>query len=274
MKSRWLYAHALPAGIALLFFLPLLWLFFNSLGPLGIPEMGKLVLIPSDPQWSNYVRVFTEYPLTRQFFNSIVLVALAVPLTLITASLGGFAMAQLPNPIRNRLVLGTIVLLIIPLPALWMPRFVILSAVGLTDTLFALLIPALMGSSPFFVLLFYWTFRRIPLDLYDSARIDGASRVRIWWAIALPLARPTLAVTAVLAFVMYWSDYLTPLVYLRTDTNFTFSQRLQMFTQQDIAMQPLAMAAVVVSIVPSLVLFLMVQRYFWPEGRTGGFAGR
>jgi multiple sugar transport system permease protein len=228
-----------------------------------------LTLFPATPNWSNYTQVFQKFPIGRQLLNSLLVVTLAVPLTLLTASLTGYAMAQLPPRPRRRLVVFTLLLLIVPIPALWLPRFVLFTQVGLNDSLLSLVVPALMGSSPFYILLFYWTFRRLPPDIFDSARLEGAGELHIWRRIALPLARPTLAVVSVLSFTLYWSDYISPLMYLRSENLYTYSLRLQMFTQQDTTNQPLAMAATVIAITPVVLLFLLVQRYFWPEGRKG-----
>jgi multiple sugar transport system permease protein len=255
--------------MAFLFMLPLIWLVGNSLRQAGYVSEPHLDLFPSQPVWSNYTQVFDLYPIGRQLLNSLLVVALAVPLTLITASWAGYAMAQLPSNARRRLILFSILLLIVPLSAMWLPRFMLFTSVGLNDNLLSLVTPALMGSNPFYILLFYWTYRRLPPDLFESARLEGAGDLLIWRRLALPLARPTLAVVAVLSFTLYWSDYITPLMYLRSEALYTFSLRLQMFTQQDNTKQPYAMAATVIAIAPVVLLFLLVQRYFWPEGRKG-----
>ncbi len=266
-KRSWLWRHLLPAALALLFSTPLLWLVVSSLRQLGQQPSATLQGWPNPVSWSNYVQVFQQFPIGVPLLNSILVVAIAVPLTLITASWAGLGMAHLPDRPRRLLVTLSILLLIVPLPALWLPRFVLYTAAGLNDNLLSLILPALMGSSPFFVLLFYWTFRRIPRELFEAAQLDGANYRQLWWRVALPLAKPTLAVVSVLAFTLYWSDYISPLMYLRTESLYTYSLRLQMFTVQSATVQPLAMAATVIAIAPVVVLFLLVQRYFWPEGR-------
>lgn len=269
-----IFRHGLPVFLVAVFLLPLAWLIASSLQRPGVVPPDTLSLWPYPVSWSNYARVFQDYPIGGALINSLLIVCIAVPLTLLTASWAGFAMAGLPPRTRRRLVTLTVMLMIIPIPVLWLPRFIMYTWVGLNDNLLTLLLPALMGSSPFFVLLFYWTFRRVPSDLFESARLDGAGTLRLWWGIAVPLARPTTAVVSVLAFALYWSDYLSPLVFLRSESLYTYSLRLQMFTAQNPADQPLAMSAAVIAIVPVVVLFLLVQRYYWPEGRTGGLSGR
>lgn len=247
--------------VALLFIAPLLWLVFGSLQK---PGQAGQPLLPNTISIVNYWQMFQVYDLGRPLVNSLFVVLMAVPLTLITASGAGFAMSQLPHPMRRRLVLLTVSLMIVPIPALWLPRFVMFSAIGWIDSLVTLIIPSLMGSSPFFVLLFYWTFRRIESNLFDAARMDGAGSLRIWWLVALPLSRVTVTVVSVLTFTLYWSDYISSLMYLRSESLYTLSLRLQQFMAQDIGSQPLAMAAAVLIIFPVILSFLWVQHYFWP----------
>ncbi len=272
--TLWAIRYALPPLIGLAFIAPMLWLVSTSLHPAGIPPSPELNLLPNPPRIENYLNLFSTFPLGPAFLNSTLVALVAVPVTLITASMAGFGMALMPPTARQRLLLLTVILLVIPLPALWLPRFMLFSALGLIDTLWALMLPALMGSSPFFVLLFYWTFRRLPNELYEAARLDGAATLQVWRLIALPLARPTLSVVAVLTFALYWNDYMGALVYLRSISNYTISLRLQAVQGGDVTLLPIGMAGVVVAIAPLVVLFLLVQRYFWPEGRAQSLAGR
>lgn len=263
---RWL----LPPLIGLTFFIPILYMVSQSLNEPRVPPPTTLNLIPSPAYFSNYVDLFREFPLAQPFTNSLFVEAVAVPLTLITASLAGFAMSQLQGKTRQRLLFTTIALMLVPLPALWVPRFVLFRNLGLTDQLLSLATPALMGSQPFFVLVFYWTFRRLPQALFEAARLDGATIWQVWRLVALPLAKPSLAVVSVLAFTMYWNDYMSPLMYLQQIPKYTIALRMQLFQGGDVTLLPLQMAGVVVSILPVIVLFLLVQRFFWPEGRAKG----
>ncbi len=160
-----------------------------------------------------------------------------------------------------------------PVTALWLTRFLLFKELMLIDTLWVLVVPALMGTNPFFVLLFYWTFRRIPRELFESARLDGAGPLSIWARVAMPLARPTTTAVSVLAFTVYWSDFINPLLYLKSESHYTLPVGLRVLQQMDRSNWPLLMAGVVVMAAPVLILFLLMQRYFWPEGRLAGIAG-
>lgn len=122
----------------------------------------------------NYARIFEMLPLARYTLNSLFVAAVAVPLTLVVASWAGFAMAQQRERTRKRLMIFSLAILLIPLTTLWLTRFILFKWLGLINTPFALIVPALAGSSPLFVLLFYWTFRRIPKDLFELARLGMA----------------------------------------------------------------------------------------------------
>ncbi|MBV9786657.1 MAG: carbohydrate ABC transporter permease, partial [Chloroflexi bacterium] len=114
----------------------------------------------------------------------------------------------------------------------------------------------------------------LPQEMIDSARVDGAGALKLWGQIAMPLARPTMLAVGVLSFVDYWSDFINPLLYLKSQRYYTLPVGLQFLQQMDRTNWPLLMAASVVMIAPVVLLFLLAQRYFWPEGRLAGFGGR
>ncbi len=263
----------LPPIIGLLFLAPVLWMASQSLQQTGVPPKPAINLIPIPAHIENFVRVFEVFPLIDPLWHTLLLEAVAVPLTLVTASLGGLAMALLPVRARRWLVTLAIVLLVIPFPAVWLPRFLLFTALGAIDTYIPLIAPAIMGTSPFFVLLFYWTFRRFPSGLFEAARLDGASLLQTWRRVALPLARPTISVVAVLAFAFHWNDYMSALIFLRSISNYTIALRLQMFQGGDVTLLPLQMAGTLIGILPVILLFLLVQHYLWPEGRAAILSG-
>ena len=257
-----------------LFVLPLWLVFVTSLRRPGLPPSPAIEWLPLAPVWTNYQRIFTLVPLGQYILNSIVVVLVAVPITLVVASWAGFAMSQLGVRTRRVLLVMAVALLMVPTTALWLTRYVLFVYLSLTDTLWTLIAPAFMGTRPLFVLLFYWTFRRLPQEMIDSARVDGAGALKLWGQIAMPLARPTMLAVGVLSFVEYWSDFINPLLYLKSQRYYTLPVGLQFLQQMDRTNWPLLMAASVVMIAPVVLLFLLAQRYFWPEGRLAGFGGR
>ena len=259
--------------VAVLFVLPLAWMVSASLRQPSLPPPRTIEWLPHPIAWSNYARIFELVPLGTFIGNSLLVVALAVPLTLLTASWAGLAMAQLQEPARRRLVVLAILLMMVPVAALWLTRYVIFSYLGLIDSIWALVAPAIMGSSPLFVLLYYWTFRRVPSQLFEAARMDGADILVIWARIAMPIARPTTITVAVLAFIFYWSDFVGPLLYLKSESRYTLPVGLQSLRQMDKNNWPLLMAAAAIMTAPVVALFLVAQRHFWPEAWRAGSSG-
>lgn len=261
--------HHLPRlAVAAVFVIPLVWVLSASLRKPGQPPPRTIEWIPDPIAWSNYSRVFDLVPLGTYIGNSLFVVAMAVPLTIVTSSWAGFAMARMRKPAQRSLVVLSIMLLMVPITALWLTRFVIFRYLGLIDTPWALIAPAIMGTTPLFVLLFYWTFRRIPSEVFAAARLDGAGLLNLWATIAMPLAWPTTVAVAVLTFALYWSDFISPLIYLKTEVNYTLPVGVQILQQMDSTNWPLLMAGAVIMTAPILIMFLFVQRYFWPQGKS------
>lgn len=270
MRVLRILRHLLPPLIGIFYLIPILYLVVQSLAKPFVPPPTTLTLVPGELYFSNYVRLFDQFYLLQPMLNTLFVEAVAVPLTLITASLAGFAMSQLSFRLRRRFLIGTVLLMLVPLPALWVPRFILFRELGLIDNLLALASPALMGSSPFYVLVFYWTFRRVSQSTFEAARLDGATLFQVWSRIALPLSKPSLAVVSVLTFTLYWNDYMSPLMYIRQIPRYPIALRLQILQSGDVTLQPIQMAGVIVTLLPVFVLFMLVQRYFWPEGRARG----
>lgn len=248
--------------MVLLFILPLWWMIVASLRPMGLPPPRTIEWWPTDPQWSNYAEIFRQVPMGRYTLNSILVVAVAVPLTLLTSSLAGFGLSQLRNPWRNRLLIITIILLMVPSPAVWLFRYQLLRWLGLLTSLWSLILPAFAAGSPLLVLLFYWTFRRNPIELYEAARVEGADAWTTWRRIAMPLARPTVAAVIVLAFALYWNDFTNPVLYLYRPSTYTLPVGLQILKQLDATNWSLLMAGAVVVTLPMVLLFLLLQPLF------------
>ncbi|MEI2688241.1 MAG: carbohydrate ABC transporter permease [Anaerolineae bacterium] len=253
---------AVAIAVAVLFVLPLLWMVVVSLRPVGLPPPRSVEWWPGDPQWRNYAELFRQVPMGRYLLNSLLVVAVSVPLTLLTASLAGFGMTQLPDPWRPRLLMATVFLLMVPPSAVWLFRYQMLSWTGLLTTLWSLILPAFAGGSPLIVLLFYWTFRRMPAEMIEAARLEGADALTTWRHIAMPIARPTVAACLVLAFALFWNDFTNPVLYLYRPQTYTLPIGVQILKQMDSTNWPLLMAGATFMTLPIVVLFLVLQPLF------------
>lgn len=248
--------------VAALFLLPILWMTAAALHPLGVPLAQELTLFSGVPTLKNFGRVWELVPIGRYALNSLLVVMLAVPITLVTSSWAGFAMARLPQASQRRWVVISLAVLMVPGIALWFARFFIFKQLGWLDSIWAMIAPAWMGTSPFYVLMFYRAFRRIPAAIYDAARIDGAGILQTWWQVILPLARPTALGVALLTFVLYWGDFTSPLLYLDSESGYTLPVALQLLQMMARSEWSLLMAAAVIATFIPILLFALLQPYF------------
>ena len=269
-KDGWRHIPALV--LAAILFAPLVLMVTGSLRRAGLPPPRSPELIPSPLAFDNYERAFELVDLARYTINSVLVAAVAVPLAVLVASWAGFAMARLPRRIAGALVAVSLVAMMVPLTALLVPRFTIFATLGLTDTYVPLIAPALVGMSPFYVLVYYWSFTRVPPELFEAARLEGLSASATWRQVAMPLVRPTTVAVAALAFLFSWSNFLDPLIYLFNERLFTLPLGLKSLAQLDRQNFPLLLAGGVVATAPVLLGFLFVQRYFIQEHR--GWLGR
>ncbi len=254
--------HILALLATAVFILPLFWIITASLRQPGLPPSVTIEWWPQTAHWQNYSEIFNILPMTRYIINSLYIVAIAVPVTLVIASLTGLSMAQMPIRTQKHLQLFSIAMLLIPGAAIWLFRFQILRWLGLVDSLWAIIIPAFAGSNPLFVLLYYWAYRRIPAEIFEAAHLDGATVWHIWWQLGRPLTWPTTTGITVLTFILYWSDFIGPVLYLYDPQLYTLPVGLQILNQLDPTNVPLLMSAAVIMSLPVVVLFLWLQRYF------------
>lgn len=271
------YTHrVLVLLVIALFTLPGFWMIMSALRQVGLPPPNQLEWVPNPITFDNYVKVLdgSLIPFGLYLMNSLKVVAVAVPATIITASMAGFAMAQIAPRPRAWLMVLSLATLMVPVTALWITRFVIYKWIGVIDSLWAVILPAFMGSSPFYVLLFYWTFSRIPGELYEAARLEGASAPRVWASIAIPMSKPAVVAVGVLAFVLYWSNFIDPLLYLNNQENYTLPVGLQALQQLVPTDFPLLMAGSVLITVPVVIMFMFAQRWFLEDARGAGWIGR
>ena len=265
--------RAVRQAIALLamglFLLPLALLVAGSLREIG-PGAPVPDLLPARPTLENYGSAFDAVDLARQAWNSTLVAIVVVPLSVIVAASAGFAMARLPTVPRRLLVAVSLVGAMVPLSMLIVGRFTLFRSLGVTDTYLPMIATGLIGGSPFNVLLFYLAFRRMPAELFDAARLDGASPGRMLVRVALPGARNVTLAVAVLAFAASWGNVLEPLVYLADERLHTLPLGLRSLATLDLPNQPIMLAGAVLSLlVPVGMLFVVQRRFVAGESELG-----
>jgi len=250
------------AAVALVVVLagPVVLLLLGSLHRPGLPPPDGVDVWPSDPRWQNLRDVGSLVPLGRQLLNSALIVAVAVPITVLVASLAGFAIVTAGRRTKLALVVVSLVALVVPSASLWVPRVVLLDRLGLTDRTVVVAFPALLGTSPFLVLLFALAYSRIPRSLLEAARLEGLSAVRTWRTVALPLARPAAFAVAMLAFVFHWSNVVEPLLLLSREESWPVALGVRSLSTLEPTLYPLFLSGALIATIPPVVAFSLAQR--------------
>jgi multiple sugar transport system permease protein len=248
--------------VTVVFVPPLVLLVSGSLRQPGLPPPPTPELIPDPVSTEGYRGALETGGLLRATLNSVLVSAVAVPLSVLVASLAGFALAHLTRRITAVVLGASLVALMVPATALLVPRFALFRWLNLTDTLAPLIAPALVATSPLYVLVYYLAFRALPTDLYDACRVEDLTPLQTWWRVALPLVRPVTAAVAALVFVLTWSNFLDPLVYLYDRDLFTLPLALRSLATLDPTNFPVFLAGAVLATLPALVVFGLAQRGF------------
>lgn len=221
---------------------------------------------------ANYFETFTVLPFGRYFLNSTVVTVTVTVFQILIASLAAFAFARLRFRGREALFLLYLATLMIPAQVTLIPNFLIIRSLDWYDTYPALIAPGLFSALSTFLLRQFY--RSIPIDLDDAARMDGASSLRIWGQIMLPLSQPIMAALAVFTFQGTWNDFLWPLVVTGSDKMRTIPIGLSYFVGQYSTAWNLLMAGSVLALLPVLILYLFAQKTFVQGITLSGMGGR
>jgi multiple sugar transport system permease protein len=274
-ERRWGgWRQPVAIAVAVAFLLPLWFMVSGSLREPGTPPPRAPELIPRPLSTVSYDQAFDLVDLGRHTLNSLIVAALTVPLAVLVASLAGFALLLVAGRARAVIVGLSFAALMIPVTALLVPRFAMFRWLGLTDTWAPLVAPALLGLSPFYVLLFYWSFRRLPPELLEAARLEGMQPFAMWRRVAMPLVRPVTIAVALLAFIASWGNFLEPLIYVFNPDLYTLPLGLRSLETLDRTNYPVLLAGAVVATAPVVLAFVIAQRYFLHEDRGAGWLGR
>ena len=228
-----------------------------------------IALWPAHPRWQNYPEALTALPFGRFFLNSLVFAGLVVLGQVVTAATAGYAFARLRFPGRRPLFVVTLALLMVPAVVLLIPRFLLLHALGWVDTVQGLVSTELV--SVWGIFLVRQACQAIPRDLEDAARLDGASEWAVFAEVAVPALRPALATLGLFAFIDAWKNYLWPLIATRSLDHRTMEVGVAAFHGFYTSNWPYQMAAAVTALVPLLLVFLLLQRYFIRGIQWSGF---
>lgn len=259
-------------ALALVFMIPLLWMFSTSLKTRQEIFAVDLTWLPAEPQFANYTEAFEKYPLARFMFNSLFLVVANSIGELISVPLIAYGFARLRFPGKNILFVMMLSTMMIPGQIKLIPLFSMYSKLGMVGTYWPLILPSLFGN-PFFIFLMVQYMRTIPRDLDEAARIDGAGTWTILYRIILPLCLPAITVMLVFNFLWVWNDFISPLIYLNEFESYPISVGLAFFRGRYSVEWNLFMAATLISIIPVLLLYFFAQRHLIGGISTLGLKG-
>jgi multiple sugar transport system permease protein len=241
---------------------PLVWMVSTALKDQAQIFTYPPEWIPNPALWSNFREATTTYPFGRYATNTLIIAGLNILGVLLTASMAAYAFARLRFPGRDLIFMILLSTLMLPFTVLMIPRYIQFRELGWLDSWKPLIVPNWFGGSVFFIFLLRQFFRTIPRDLSDAAKLDGASEFRIYWQIVLPLSKPALAVVAVFVFLDTWNDFLAPLIYITSPEKYTVSLGLSQFLGNYTTQYAYLMAASTMMIIPTILVFVLAQRYF------------
>lgn len=261
VSSHRLLVYALLIGGGFLFMIPFLWMLSTSLkGEVGLFDLPPR-WIPDPVHWDNYAKGVQSFPFLRYTWNTTFLTVVAMIGSVLSSSLVAYAFARLRWPGRTAwfvILLGTMML---PPQVTMIPVFILFRKLDWINTYLPLTVPYFFGGA-FYIFLLRQFFLTIPRELSEAAKIDGCPEFMIYWRIFLPLSKPALATLAIFTFMGTWNDFLGPLIYLSDPDKFTLALGLRSFQMQYGTRWNVMMAASILVMLPTVILFFSCQKYF------------
>ena len=265
--------YTILIGTAVLLVFPFVWMIDASLMTSGEIQSRPPVWLPKSPQFSNYPELLDNLPLGRFYLNSLIVTGATVIGVLFTSSLAGYAFAKYQFPGRVILFYMILATLMIPTFVTLIPVFYIVRQLGWIDSYAGLILPGISSAyGIFFMRQFIYS---IPDELIDAARIDGATELRIYWRIVLPLTKPALATLGTFVFIGSWNSFLWPLLVVNSRELYTVPlglNSLRTFAAEARSLH-LLVSGTVLSVIPTLILFVFLQRYFIQGIALSGLKG-
>jgi multiple sugar transport system permease protein len=266
-----LLLYGLLAVGLLLALAPLLWMVAASLMPPGEANSYPPRLWPSAVTFEHYTALFTRLDLARYLLNSTLLAGAVTAISLLINSMAGYAFAKFRFRGRDRLFRGLLAALVIPGQVAMLPLFLLLKQFGLINTYGGVIVPGM--ASIFGIFLIRQYLLAIPDSLLDAARMDGASEFRIYWSLVLPLCRPILITLAIFTFMGTWNDFMWPLIVLTDSSMYTLPVALANLLGEHVQDTELMMAGSVLTVLPVMLLFVALQKYYIAGIMLGGIKG-
>jgi multiple sugar transport system permease protein len=267
-NSSLLY-NLLLTAIAFTLTIPFMWMVLTSLKTMT--EVGLTSWWPMEIQWSNYSRVFDMIPFARWYWNSILVAACTTAVVVLTSSMAAFSFSRLEWPGRDKVFLAYLGTMMLPGLVTMIPNYQIMVRLALVDTYLGLIIPASFSAYGTFLLRQFMM--GIPRSLDEAAEIDGASKWQLFWDVIMPLTRPGLVTLSIFTFMGAYGSFFWPLVMLKTSSRYTLPIGMLYFESERGTETSLLMAAITMSVIPSIVVFVCLQKKLIKGIQLGGVKG-
>lgn len=246
--------------LALVSLAPLLWMVSVSFMPAGEASRFPPPLLPSGATLANYRELFARTGMAHNFANSLIVSGAITLGSLLINTMAGYAFAKLRFTGRDRIFQWLLAALVIPAQVAMLPLFLLMKQLGLVNSFGGVIVPAL--ATVFGIFLVRQYARSIPDELLEAARIDGASELRIFFQVVLPMLKPVLVTLAIFTFMAAWNDFMWPLIVLTDQAHYTLPVALASLSREHIMDVEMMMAGAVITVLPVLLLFLLLQRYY------------
>lgn len=265
MKKRFSIKKILLYGvlsvISLLLLAPLAWMISTSLKPMSEVVTFPPSLIPKNVMWDNYRVAIQSFPFFSYMGNTLFITSLVVIGTLLSNSFIAYGFSKISFPLKNvwfALVLST---MMIPSFVTMIPQYIVFSKLGWVGTYLPLIVPSFFGNA-FSIFLLRQFYLSINDELIEAAQLDGANHLYIWSHLMVPLTKPALITVGILSFNGTWNDFVGPLLYIHDEARYTLQLGLQVFQNQSTTQWNLLMAAASLTLLPTIILFFVAQKYF------------
>jgi multiple sugar transport system permease protein len=267
--------YVLLTGATVLMSFPLFWMISSSLKTLQETNSPGIVWVPRQPTLEAYTAIFHNQNFLRSYFNSVFYVTLALAGTLISIAAVSYAFSRIEWPGRNIVFFLMLSTMMIPAQALIVPQYVFFNKLHWIGTFNPLIIPGYFAGGAAMIFLLRQFMAQIPKELDESAFVDGASHIQIWWNIVMPLSAAPLATIATFLFVGLWNNLLTPLMYLQTVDLYTLPVYVSTLYNINQTTQPwpTIMTAAVLTTIPLIIIFFFAQRYILESVAVSGLKG-
>lgn len=228
-------------------------------------------LLPEEPTLSNFGKVMDVFPFWRYLLNSTIVSGLTVILNVLFCSLAAYPLARMNFKGKNTVFILILSTMMIPFQLLMIPVYILSLNLGLQNTYLGMVLPHV--TTAFGVFLMRQAFMTVPNELDESARMDGANSFQIWWKVLMPLVKPSLVTLTIFTFVSAWGDFLWPLIIVNDQNMFTLPLGLNMLSGTFTSDWRLIAAGAIISMIPVIVIFLLLQRFFIGGAMKGAIKG-